>query len=81
MYGPAGTACQAKYGVLGIGIPPAYADGMNEAGLTVALQSLYRSEYQKCDFFSKLGACSVNLFPIVFSLRTGQPMSECSSIP
>jgi len=43
----------AKYGVLGIGIPPAYADGMNEAGLTVALQSLYRSEYQKCDFFSK----------------------------
>ncbi|CAE7400616.1 cbh, partial [Symbiodinium sp. CCMP2456] len=44
---------EGKVWVLGIGIQPNYADGMNEAGLTVNLQSLYRSEYQKCDPSSK----------------------------
>jgi len=46
------ASSDAKYGVLGIGIPPLYADGMNEKGLTIAVHALYRSEYQKCDFFS-----------------------------
>ena len=43
-----------QFGSIGIGIPPfAVADGMNEKGLTIATQSLYRSEYQKCDIWNK----------------------------
>lgn len=47
------STVKAKFGVLGIGIQPNYADGMNEEGLTINLQSLYRSEYQKCDVSSR----------------------------
>ena len=47
------TTAHGTFGVLGLGVPPFFADGMNEKGLTLATQSLYRSEYQECNPFSK----------------------------
>ncbi|CAJ1402150.1 unnamed protein product [Effrenium voratum] len=47
------TSSQGSLGYVGIEFADLFGDGMNEEGLIIASQSLYRSQYQKCNPCSK----------------------------
>lgn len=44
---------QGPFGYVGMSARSFVADGMNEKGLIISVQTLYRSEYQHCNPFSK----------------------------
>lgn len=44
---------RGPFGYVGMGAMSFVADGMNEKGLIISVQTLYRSEYQHCNPLSK----------------------------
>eukprot|EP00438_Fugacium_kawagutii_P025371 Skav236533 [mRNA] locus=scaffold78:1136428:1142062:- [translate_table: standard] len=50
---PSGVTLRGQFGYVGMSAQSFVADGMNEKGLIISVQTLYRSEYQHCNPLSK----------------------------